>query len=78
MGKYSLWVRESGTGDGKSATVALSADNIRSLRDGCTRLLLELGLEEEITIAIPKLAKSTRSQAENARSWAGSTPGLQD
>jgi hypothetical protein len=38
-----LWVRESGTGTGKSAEIPMSTDDIEALRDGCNRVLLAAG-----------------------------------
>lgn len=49
-----LWVRESGTGVGHSAQTKMTIDDLRALRDGATRLLVHFGVEEEITIAVPK------------------------
>jgi hypothetical protein len=51
--KHTIWVRESGTGVGKSVKIELSADNVRALRDGCTRMLVNAGVEEYVTISVP-------------------------
>lgn len=40
-----LWVRESGRGAGKSATIRLSPENVRDLRDGLNLLLVDMGLD---------------------------------
>lgn len=50
----SLFVRESGEGVGKSVTINLRPADIAALREGCTRLLVELGVEEYVSVAVPK------------------------
>jgi hypothetical protein len=45
----SLWVRDA---EGNTAKVEINSGDVRALRDGLTRMLIEAGYEREITVAV--------------------------
>lgn len=45
-----LWVRDESD---KEVTIELNFRDVQALRDGCTRMLQEAGVEKSITVSVP-------------------------